>query len=145
MAERYGKANGNGPLHLLADFDGKTVTLCGVKRFTDRTGFSPSRHGVCDRCESVRRATFRPDPTQRPAGPDLITPAVIEARAEVLRAAEAYRALIALHRRAFAWMRDFPEERKAFIEQMRAAGVTLDAIGELLGVTREYVRQLAAS
>lgn len=144
--ERYGKANGNGPLHLLADFNGTLVTLCGVKRF-EESRYPPYRveeHGVCVRCEDIRRVATKPVPAERPSGPDLVTPAIVQARTAAVSAGKEYSELIAANRRAFAWLKDFPEERKAFIERLRAADVPLGAIGELLDLTRERVRQLEA-
>jgi DNA-directed RNA polymerase sigma subunit (sigma70/sigma32) len=78
-------------------------------------------------------------------GTDAVTlDLIIEAHNALQRATGEYAELLAANRHAFAWMRDFPEERRAFVEQLRAAGVTLAVIGDLLGLSRERVRQLEA-
>jgi|SRR5215207_9272269 len=143
MTERYGKSSGPGPLHLLAEFSGGVVTLCGVKRFEVRSDrhHDVAVHGICARCDAICRSASKPGP-ERPPGPDLVTPAIVQARTAVLSATKEYAALIDANRKAFAWMKDFPEERQAFIERLRAADVPLGAIGDLLGMTRQRVLQL---
>jgi len=143
--QRYGTSNGPGPLHLLVDYAGSCVTLCGVARFREGL-WRPSdveRKGVCPRCKTAARVASR-EPASRPEGPDEATPAILKALAARRQADEALAALIAANKGAFAWLSGFPDERHAFIARLRNAGMTLDDVGQLLKLTRERVRQVEA-
>lgn len=140
----YGKASGPGPLHIMAGEPGALVALCGVKR-AGVTTIRPGRWGhiACPVC------------LRQQARPGLTPDELAEVEAEFAEIISAYAAVEAAEtvlgsriRKAApllaATRRHDSVRADRIMRAGREAGLTLQQLGDLFGVTRERIRQRLA-
>lgn len=143
---RYGKANGNGPWHLMVSAESGWKPRCGVTRSSSYVRRHPPEADICRPCRAAERRERRGEVTEQALAQLAEEADGIRESVQRLQAAKAdLQERTGRMRKLFPSFRDADRTvRDGLLLACRSAGMTLQEVGDLFGLTREAVRQRLA-
>jgi len=139
MTVTYGKSNGNGPLHLMVETPTGLVANCGVERVHVVTGmdYQPK----CTRCASAKSHEARAISSKDLAALEAEFAHVGTVLTSMNNARENLRAALYRVRLTLLRLRKRDPALYGLMRAARDAGMTLQQIADLFGITRQAVSQ----